>query len=89
MTLKLGMQHWGLKLYKVYINNDPGLTMTYFTARSNLVAYAFEWGNLLQLSLDGQSDRRFMFLNNYLRNRPATKANFIKSLYGKGKRKFI
>ena len=35
MILKLGMQHWGLKLYKVCINGDPGLTLTYFTARSN------------------------------------------------------
>ena len=31
MFLKLGMYHWGLKLYKVYINDDPGLTLTYFT----------------------------------------------------------
>ena len=36
IILKLGMQYWGLKLYKVYINDDPGLTLTYFTARSNL-----------------------------------------------------
>ena len=36
MILKLGMQHWGLKLYKVCINGDPGLTLTYFKARSNL-----------------------------------------------------
>ena len=36
MILKLGMQHRGLKLYKVYINGDPRLTLTYFTARSNL-----------------------------------------------------
>ena len=28
------------KVYKVYINNDPGLTLTYFTARSNLVKVA-------------------------------------------------
>ena len=41
MILKLGMQHRGLKLYKVCINGDPGLTLTYFTARSNLVPYAF------------------------------------------------
>ena len=27
------------KLYKVYINDDPGLTLTYFKARSNWVAY--------------------------------------------------
>ena len=34
MILKLGVQHWGLKLYKVCMNGDPGLTLTYFTARS-------------------------------------------------------
>ena len=27
MILKLGMHHLGLKLYRVYINDDPGLTM--------------------------------------------------------------
>ena len=36
MILKLGMQHRGLKLFKVYINGDPSLTLTYFKARSNL-----------------------------------------------------
>ena len=41
MTLKLGMQHWVLKYYQVYSNDDPGLTLTYFTARSDLVPYAF------------------------------------------------
>ena len=35
MILKLGMYHWGLKLYKNYINDDPGLTLTYFTASLN------------------------------------------------------
>ena len=48
MILKLGMQHWGLKLYKVYINSYPGLTLTYFTARPNLVVCAFELEKLLQ-----------------------------------------
>ena len=43
MTLKLGMQHWVLKCYQVCSNDDPGLTLTYFTARSNLVHYAFVW----------------------------------------------
>ena len=47
MILKLGVQHQGLKLYKVYINDDPGLTLTYFTARSNWFAYSFELGKLL------------------------------------------
>ena len=48
MILKLIMQHWELKFYKGYINGGPELTLTYFTARSNLVACAFEWEKLLQ-----------------------------------------
>ena len=47
MILKLGMKHRGLKLSKVYINDDPGLTLTYFTARSNWVTCMFELGKLL------------------------------------------
>ena len=54
MILKLGMQHWGFKLYKVCIN-DPGLTLTHFTARSNWVAFTFEWGKLLQSYLMGKT----------------------------------
>ena len=48
MILELGMQHLGLKLYVVNVNDDPGLTLTYFTARSNWVTCTFEWGRLLQ-----------------------------------------
>ena len=43
MILKLGMQHRVLKYYQVCSNNDLGLTVTYFTAKSNLVLYAFVW----------------------------------------------
>ena len=43
MTLKIGMQHSVLEYNQVYSNTDPGLTLTYFTARSNLVPYAFVW----------------------------------------------
>ena len=51
MILKLNMHHWGLKLYKVYINDNPGLTLTYFMVRSNWVTCTFEWGKLLQRHL--------------------------------------
>ena len=38
-----GIETWhvesGLKFCKVHINDDPGLTLTYFTARSNKVPY--------------------------------------------------
>ena len=43
MTLKLGMQHRVLEYYQFCSNNDPGLTLAYITARSNLVLYAFVW----------------------------------------------
>ena len=44
MTLKLGMQHCVLEYYQICLNDDPWLTMTNFTIRSNLVPYAFVWG---------------------------------------------
>ena len=34
---------WVLEYYQVCSNDDPGLTLTYFTARSNLDPYAFVW----------------------------------------------
>ena len=43
MTLKLGMQHWVLEYYQVSSSDDSGMTLTYFTARSNVVRYAFVW----------------------------------------------
>ena len=73
MTLKLGMQHQVLKYYQVCSNDDPGLTMTYFKARSILVLCAFEWekGNTvdfsetivvydLKLATDDRSDKTFL-----------------------------
>ena len=35
-----------IKYCQVYSNDAPGLTLTYFTARSNLVPYAFLWGKI-------------------------------------------
>ena len=32
---------WVHEYYKIHSNDDPGLMLTYFTARSNLVPYAF------------------------------------------------
>ena len=43
MTLKVCLQHPVLQYYQVFSNDDPGLTLTYFTSRSNLVPYAFVW----------------------------------------------
>ena len=46
MILKLGMKHQAMELYKVYINHDPGMTLTFFMARSTWVTHAFEWGKI-------------------------------------------
>ena len=43
MTLKVGMQHWVLEYYQICSNDGPGMTLTYFTGRLNLVPYAFVW----------------------------------------------
>ena len=72
MTLKLGMQDRVLKYYQIPSNDDPGLTLTYFTARSNFVPYAFVWekGKTMDLSetivvydlklaTDDRSDKKF------------------------------
>ena len=73
MTLNLGMHHWMLEYYQVFSNDDPGLTLTYFTARSNLVPYAFVWekGKTvdfsativvydLKLAINDRSDKKFL-----------------------------
>ena len=48
----LNMQHRVFEYYQDCSNDDPGLTMTYFLARSNLVPYAFIWekGKIMDFS---------------------------------------
>ena len=41
ITSGLGIQHWGCGAYQVCSNDDPRLTLTYLTLRSNLLSYAF------------------------------------------------
>ena len=43
MILKLGMKHQAIKLYKSYINHDPGMTLAFFAEMSTYVAHAFDW----------------------------------------------
>ena len=42
IAVKLCLLQSGIKCYKIYINGDPGLTLTSFTARSNLFPLAYE-----------------------------------------------
>ena len=43
MILEVDRQHRVFEYYQVFSNYVPGLTLTYFTARSNLVPYAIVW----------------------------------------------
>ena len=76
MTLKLNMQHRVLEYYQVCSHDDPGLTLTYFTTRSNLMHYAFVWekGKTmdfsetivvydLKLATDDRSDKKFLLIS--------------------------
>ena len=41
MIMKLCMEQYVLKLYKVYLNDDPELTLTHFKTMSNLGKLGF------------------------------------------------
>ena len=73
MTLNLSIHHQVAEYYQVCSNDDPGLTLTYFTAGSNLVPYAFVWekGKTvdfsetivvygLKLATDDRRDKKFL-----------------------------
>ena len=66
MNLKLGMQHWGLKHYKVYINDDPGLNLTYFTAMSVWSPMCLNGGNrykvIKEVCFQQLADFNFLFI---------------------------
>ena len=53
MILKLGMKQQAMELSKVCINHDPGMILTYFTARSTLFTNAFEWEKKSKMELNG------------------------------------
>ena len=41
VIMKLAMDHYVLKLYKIYINDDPELTLTHFKTMSSLANFVF------------------------------------------------
>ena len=49
-----------MELYIVSLNHDPVMTLTYFTARSTWLAYAFELGKLLNWDLKGKICRKLV-----------------------------
>ena len=51
MILKLGRKHQGMEVYKIYINHDPGMTLTYFTTRLPMHLN----GKVFKMSFEGQN----------------------------------
>ena len=60
MILKLCMKHEAIERYKIYINHDPWMTLTYFMARSFYVVNAFECGKLLKCVLKDKTCRKWV-----------------------------
>ena len=50
---KLGMNHRGLQPIIICSNDDLWVTLTYFTARSNLVTYGFLWEKVKTVDFSG------------------------------------
>ena len=72
------MQHQVHAYYQICSNDDPGFTLTYFTAMSNLVPYAVvgEKGKTidfsetivvydLKLATDDRSDKQFLLMSKF------------------------
>ena len=72
MTLKVCMQYRVLEYFQVYSNDEPELTLTYLTARSHLIPYAFvlEKGKIMDFSesivVYDIKVGRFSLLNEYM-----------------------
>ena len=69
MILKLDIKHQAMKLYKIYINHDPWMTLTFFYSKVNLGRPCIWMGKNRKMSFNGkklarneQMDRRFIFL---------------------------
>ena len=77
MAMGLGMQHWEHGPLIVCSHDDPGLNLTYFMARSNLVPYAFVWEKVkmdfsetmidfvMNIASMGHNDKRYLLTSKF------------------------
>ena len=59
MILKLGMKHQGMEVYKVCINHDPVMTLTFFYGAVNLGRLCIVMGENCLNSFEGQNLQSF------------------------------
>ena len=62
MTLGLGMIYLGCGAYQVCSNDDPRLTLTYLTSRSNLLPNAFKLEIFLKVFFFKTVEAKAIFL---------------------------
>ena len=60
MILKLDMEYQREELYKVYINHDLGMTLTYFTARQYRWPMHLNGENCQNVILRGKTTRKWV-----------------------------
>ena len=56
ISMKLGKKHRGIKSIIIYSNDDPQLTLTYFTARSKFVGFVEHVTMEYSLEINAASD---------------------------------
>ena len=66
MTLGLGMYHWRCGAYQVCSNDDPRLTLTYLTSRSNLLPNAFKWEFFLKVDFLKTGEAKVIVITRYV-----------------------
>ena len=55
MILKLSMKHQAMELYKVYLNHEPEITLTFFYGKVNLGCPRNGMGKIVTMSFEGQN----------------------------------
>ena len=66
VTLRIGMQHWDCGAYQVCSNDDPKMTLTYLTSRSNLLPNAFEWEMFWKVDYLNTAETKVIILTYYV-----------------------
>ena len=54
MIMKLGMEHYVIKVFKNYINDEPELTLTHFTTNFAKLVFVLEVGLDIRRAFTGQ-----------------------------------
>ena len=66
MILKLDMKHQAIELFRVCVNHDPGMTLTFLRQGQHMSPMHL---NGKKLARNEQMDRRFMFMKIFLAQR--------------------